>query len=83
MAIKIFRDIRKRYLLSFLPGTTHKGPKGESGGNVVAQGLTRGQERQQVAEEKAADCLEEAHPVGPLNGPGPTGLDSRKAGAER
>lgn len=50
---------------------------------MVVQRLTWGQGRQQIAAKEAVAWLDETRPVGPLNGPGPTGLDSRKAGARR
>ena len=50
---------------------------------MVVQRLTWGQGRQQIAAKEAIAWLDETRPVGPLNGPGPTGLDSRKAGATR
>lgn len=50
---------------------------------MVVQRLTWGQGRQQIAAKEAVAWLDETRPVGPLNGPGPTGLDSRKAGVRR
>ena len=50
---------------------------------MVVQRLTWGQGRHKVAVREAVACLEKTRPVGPLNGPGPTGLDSRKAGIRR
>jgi len=58
-------------------------PKTNPWGVVVVQRLTWGQGRQQVAVAEAVACLEETRPVGPPNGPGPTGLDSSKTGARR
>ena len=48
---------------------------------MVVQRLTWGSGRQQIAAKEAVAWLDETRPVGPLNGPGPTGLDSRKAGS--